>query len=149
MTFIGTPTKGDAMKAAEAWEGAIDKEIDWAFREIKGALRSWWTEIFNDYDRPISNAYTESINNLAKRMNRMGRGYSFEVIRARLLFDDEARADTRTTIRKKVRKAAHKPPMVGYTTTYSGCRTASDDTVVEYGPYIPTLARKLEAGDFA
>jgi len=24
-----------------------------------------------------------------------------------------------------------------------------EDVVVEYGPYLPTLARKLEAGDFA
>ncbi len=147
----------DAQKAAEEWEACIDPAVDWAFRETKGALRSWWTEIFNYYDYPTSNAYTESINNMAKGMNRMGRGYSFDVIRARLLYDDEARKDNRTTIRKKVRKAV-EPPMtfgkfmgkamgkaMGSSLAYE---TIVEETVVEYGPYIPTLVRKLEAGDF-
>lgn len=144
------PSKADAMRAAEEWETSIDKQVDWAFREVRGALRSWWNEIFNYYDRPISNGYTESINNIAKNMNRMGRGYSFDVIRARLLFDDEARADTRTTIRTKKRK---EPTMVGVA-LYTGRaarldQSVADDTrVIEYGPYLPTLARKLEAGDF-
>jgi hypothetical protein len=145
------------MKAAEEWENSIDKDVAWAFREAKGALRSWWNEIFNYYDRPISNGYTESINNIAKRMNRMGRGYSFDVIRARLLFDDDARKDTRTTIRKKTRKVVEHPnigladrfsmnQMSAYSMAYED---VYEDVAVEYGPYLPTLARKLEADEFA
>ena len=34
----------------------------------------------------VTNAYTESINRLAKDKNREGRGYSFEVMRARMLY---------------------------------------------------------------
>lgn len=151
------PTKGDAMRAAEEWEASIPDEVAWAFREAKGALRSWWNEIFNYYDRPTSNAYTESINNLAKGMNRMGRGYSFDVIRARLLFDDEARQDTRTTIRKKTRKAVQQPSVRDFTMGTGMARMTIprvayedivEESVIEYGPYIPTLVRKLEAGDF-
>ena len=150
-------SKDDAEKAAKEWLHSVDAEVAWAFREAMGALQSWWTEIFNYYDQPISNAYTESINNIAKGMNRMGRGYSFEVIRARLLFDDEARKDTRTTVRKKVRKAVDAPREIGYFTRASSqkpspSRTYEDvyeEVTVEYGPYLPTLARKLEAGDFA
>jgi hypothetical protein len=37
-------------------------------------------------DIPITNAFTESINRLAKDKNRDGRGYSFEVMRARMLY---------------------------------------------------------------
>jgi len=33
----------------------------------------------------ITNAYTESFNSIARKMDRMGRGYSFEVLRAKLL----------------------------------------------------------------
>lgn len=150
-------SRDDAQKAAQEWLQSVDKDVAWAFRETMGALQSWWTEIFNHYDFPTSNAYTESINNIAKGMNRMGRGYSFDVIRARLLFDDDARKDTRKAIRKKVRKAVERPvkgfampmsmsrmmaPTVSYEDVY-------EDLVVEYGPYLPTLARKLEAGDFA
>lgn len=143
-------SKADAMRSAEEWELSIDKEVAWAFREVKGALRSWWTEIFNHYDRPISNGYTESINNIAKGMNRMGRGYSFDVIRARLLFDDDARADTRTTIRKK----KPKEPPTSDCAFYSMQPPKTDQgfaekvRVIEYGPHLPTLARKLNAGNF-
>ena len=152
------PSKGDAMRAAEEWEASIPEEVAWAFREVKGALRSWWDEIFNYYDHPTSNAYTESINNLAKGMNRMGRGYSFDVIRARLLFDDEARQDTRTTIRKKTRKPTQQPSVRDFTMGMGMARMTFpqvnfedivEESIVEYGPYIPTLVRKLEAGDFA
>ncbi len=146
-------SKADAMRAAEEWEASIPSNVAGAFREVRGALRSWWTEIFNHYDCPVSNAYTESINNLAKGMNRMGRGYSFDVIRARLLFDDEARADTRTTIRKKPRKAVPSTPSMGMGRVVPSYDHLFDleagETVLEYGPYIPTLVRKLEAGDFA
>lgn len=151
-------SKDDAQKAAQEWLASMDKDVAWAFRENMCALRSWWDEIFNHYDYPTSNAYTESINNIAKGMNRMGRGYSFDVIRARLLFDDDARKDTRTTIRKKTRKKVERPS-IGFAlgdmsmsriSTYSlAYEDSYKDVTVEYGPYLPTLARKLEAGDFA
>lgn len=68
-----------------------------------------------------------------------------------------AAQDTRTTIRKKTRKAVERP-VIGFATPVGMSRmTASpvsyediyEDVTLEYGPYIPTLARKLEAGDFA
>ena len=151
-------SKDDAQKAAQEWLASMDKDVAWAFRENMGALQSWWTEIFNHYDYPTSNAYTESINNIAKGMNRMGRGYSFDVIRARLLFDDDARKDTRTTIRKKTRKVVEQPSigfamgdMMSMSRMTTSTRTLDtyEDVTVEYGPYLTTLARKLEAGDFA
>jgi transposase len=43
------------------------------------------TEIFSYFDHPITNAYTESLNNLIRLTNRVGRGYSFSAIRAKLL----------------------------------------------------------------
>ncbi|RME60455.1 ISL3 family transposase, partial [Candidatus Parcubacteria bacterium] len=35
--------------------------------------------------------YTEAINGVIKVMNRMGRGYSFEMIRAKALFSNNAK----------------------------------------------------------
>ena|SRR5690554_8054445 len=43
-------------------------------------------EMHFQVDVPVTNAYTESINRLAKDKNREGRGYSFEVMRARMLY---------------------------------------------------------------
>lgn len=144
-------SKGDAMKAAEAWEASIDPSVEHAFREAKGALRSWWTEIFNYYDCPISNAYTESINNIAKGMNRMGRGYSLEVIRARLLYDEKARAAGTKTVRKKVRKPVSTWGLMAdsLTTTQPTYGTVLEEQTVEYGAHLPTLAKLLEEGHFA
>lgn len=143
--------KADAQKAAEDWERSIDPSVEWAFREPKVALRSWWNEIFNYYDHPITNGYTESVNNLAKGMNRMGRGYSFDVIRARLLYDSDALKDAAGTIRKKVRKPATPTMEFFYDATPVKQRyeTVIEEQAVLCGAYIPTLVRKLEAGEFA
>ena len=145
--------KDDAMNAAKEWDAEFGGSIDWAFRETRTALHNWWEEIFNYYDIPISNAYTESVNNLAKGMNRMGRGYSFEVIRARLIYDSDARKDGRTVVRKKKRQAISSSDDV-FTMhkiaaqSQARYETVSSERSIEYGAYIPTLVRKLEAGEF-
>ncbi len=59
----------------------------------------------NDFDFPTTNAYTESMNGVAKVISRLGRGYSFDVIRARLLFANNP--TNKRTLR--ARKAAAKP----------------------------------------
>jgi len=49
-------------------------------------MKNWRTEILAYFDHPITNAYTEALNGVAKTINRQGRGYTFEVLRARLLY---------------------------------------------------------------
>jgi transposase len=145
-------SKAQAQRAAEAWLNSIPDDLERYFRQASVALRSWWDEIFAYYDVPITNAYTESVNNVAKEMNRMGRGYSFDVIRARVLYDDEARADTRQTLRKKPRKASQAPSSDLHTfTSFDLARTipAQEEQTVEYGPSLVTLARLLREGYFA
>jgi len=143
------PDKQTALRAAQAWADSIPPELEPYFKDARGALRSWQAEIFHYYDVPITNAYTESINNIAKEMNRMGRGYSLDVIRARLLYNDEARKDTRQTIRKKPRKKTE--PMGSEWSFYCGVMTepAEEVQVIEYGPSLITLARLLREGHFA
>ena len=53
--------------------------------------KNWRNEILAYFDHPISNGYTEALNGVAKVINRAGRGYSFELLRARLLFGKEGR----------------------------------------------------------
>jgi transposase len=143
------PDKQTALRAAQAWADSIPPELEPYFKNARGALRSWQAEIFHYYDVPISNAYTESINNIAKEMNRMGRGYSLDVIRARLLYNDEAHKDTRQTIRKKPRKKTE--PMGSERSFYCAAMTepAEEVQVIEYGPSLITLARLLREGHFA
>lgn len=147
--------KDDAQQAAKDWLQSIDKDVGWAFEELIETLKSWWNEIFNHYDYPMSNAYTESINSINKGISCLERGYSFDVVRARLLFDDGARRNAYTTTHKKTSKVTESP-IVGDALDGASRMTAYDlssegahkEVAVEYGPHLPTLAKKLKAVDF-
>ncbi|MBD8526426.1 hypothetical protein [Pseudomarimonas arenosa] len=53
-----------------------------------GIAHSW---LGARYPLDLAGDFRPSVNGLAKGMNRMGRGYSFDVIRARMLYDPKAR----------------------------------------------------------
>lgn len=79
----------------------------------------------------------------------MGRGYSFDVIRAKLVFDEKARRPTSKVVRPKPRKESRGNEAESYTyTRVFGDKTGDQPRVVEYGPHIPTLYRLLEEGHF-
>ncbi len=77
---------GAAKKAYEAWVNSLPFSIVKAFKPLMTAVRNWEGEIFSYFGSPITNAYTECLNGIAKITNRNGRGYSFDVIRFKLLF---------------------------------------------------------------
>ncbi len=82
-------SKDNAMKAFKTWEASIpkDKLYD-KFRELVATVYHFEKQIFGYWDCPmaISNGYTECINRLIRENNLRGRGYSFEVLRARTLY---------------------------------------------------------------
>jgi len=78
--------KAKAIAAFDAFAATIPASMTKEFHELTRAMQNWRTEILNYFDFPTTNAYTESMNGIAKMINRAGRGYSFEVIRSRLLF---------------------------------------------------------------
>jgi len=143
------PTRALAEKVAQEWQASVPASVQKEFRVVRLALHNWWNEIFSWYECQVTNAFTESINRLAKDVNRMGRGYSFDVIRAKLLYDQEARKPTTKTVRKHVKKEI---PTVGYMDMRMAqekrYETVIEETVIEYGPHIPTLCRLLEEGHF-
>ena len=77
----------------------------------------------------ITNAYTEGLNGLVKISNRLGRGYSYEIIRAKTLYAKHAR---------KVGSGIRLIEAQG--------TTKGTSQTVEYGPHIPTLVEIAEAG---
>ena len=81
-------SKSAAIKDYDSFADAVPPSLKADFLELTRCMKNWRKEILNFFDYPITNAYTEGMNGVAKVMNRMGRGYSFEVIRARLLFND-------------------------------------------------------------
>lgn len=82
----GTPE--EASLRYEAWYRSISSEIRPYFSDLIRAFTNWQPFILNYFEHPVTNAYTESLNNLIRVMNRLGRGYSFEALRAKILFTE-------------------------------------------------------------
>lgn len=78
--------KAEAHQALDNWiERASTGPLKKDFKEILSALKNWREPIMAFFDYPITNGYTEALNGVAKVINRQGRGYTFDVIRARVL----------------------------------------------------------------
>lgn len=80
----------DANRRYQAWREMIKPEIAEAYADLIRAFENWQPYILNYFQYPVTNAYTESLNNLIRVMNRLGRGYSFEALRAKILFSEGA-----------------------------------------------------------
>lgn len=86
----------DAQSADEArgryerWRRQIPSELMPAFAGLLQAWDDWRSAILAYFDHPVSNAYPESLGSLVRVMERLGRGYSFAALRARILFADGA-----------------------------------------------------------
>lgn len=83
------PTKKVAAARLDAWRESVPaamKKGKKSFAPLLTATKNWREEMLAYFDFPISNGYTEALNGVAKVANRQGRGYSFEVLRARVLF---------------------------------------------------------------
>lgn len=128
------PDKASAMRAFEVWESSLPAAGFDAFRSLAKTVHNHYVDIFAYWDSPsrITNAYTECLNGLIKIANRMGRGYSYEIIRAKTLYAKHARK-VGSGVRLVVPSSTAIP-------TRGGSQT------VEYGPHIPTLVEIAEEG---
>ena len=95
-------TKEEAWAEYLNWEASIPEELAKPFRPVKTAFRNWKEWILNYFDdHRITNAFTESFNAKVRRVYRDGRGYTFERLRAKVLFTD--RLQKRIAIQEKVK----------------------------------------------
>lgn len=90
----------DAEYSFSRWANSVpqNNDIYKSFIKIIDMVKRWHTEIFNyfDYDG-CSNAFTECYNGLIKKTNRAGNGYSFDVLRAKMLYGTSATNNNRYT----------------------------------------------------
>jgi transposase len=133
MRIYDCDDKGNAMRAFEAWENTLPDGRMPKFHDLAKTVHNHYPDIFAYWDSPgrIINAYTEALNGLIKLANRLGRGYSYEVIRAKTMYAKQAR---------KVGSVVRLLPAANEIPT----KTASIS--VEYGPHIPTLVSLAESG---
>ncbi len=91
------------------WKDSIPTSIRGYFADLEKAIENWHTEVFNYFDHKLTNDYTESANNHIKSIARQGRGYSFEVLRAKVLF-----TNAKHKIKKKSFKSGIQEDVLGY-----------------------------------
>lgn len=77
----------EAKERYKNWKAAIPKNMEGVFFPVVSAMKNWEHEIFNYFRYPFTNAYTEALNGIIKTENRKGRGYSFPVIKGKILYD--------------------------------------------------------------
>lgn len=85
------PDRYDATMAYRNWLDDLKRAstlVQTAFKDIQSAFSNWGDEIFNYFDNRVTNAYTESLNSIIRKLDQSGRGYSFDVLRAKLLFNE-------------------------------------------------------------
>ena len=148
-------TKEEAWGEYLVWEASIPDEIAKPFRPVKTAFRNWKEWILNYFDdHRITNAFTESFNAKVRRVYRDGRGYTFERLRAKVLFTD--RLQRRVSIQEKVRvKKKQRFAEVGMERMMF-CMESFDDgyeTKIKtrpgnLGTDLPTLLLLLDSDDF-
>lgn len=81
----------DAFEAEErlcAWRASIPLSQSSYWQDLLKAETNWHTEILNYFRHGmvITNAITESLNRQIRDINRDGRGYTFDVLRGKMLF---------------------------------------------------------------
>lgn len=79
----------DAEKAIEAWERSIPEHMRSAFKRLLRVLKTWRKEILAYFGNGETIACTEAIKIQIEKVNRLGRGYSYEILRGKLLFGQE------------------------------------------------------------
>lgn len=84
------------------WKAKIPTELQSAFEPLTKAMANWEEEIFSYFDHRVTNAYTESLNNLIRVANRLGRGYSFDALRAKILFSEGLQKERRPKYQKRI-----------------------------------------------
>jgi hypothetical protein len=87
--------------ATFAWQDQITPEIFDAYLPLMLATEHWGDAIFNYFTYRVTAGYTESLNGLMKLLAREGRGFSFEVIRAKALLTNGLRKQSRLAYDKQ------------------------------------------------
>jgi transposase len=140
-------TVKEAMHRFKAWETSLVPEIKDAFHPLTRAVNNWMPEIMAYFDHPVTNAYTESLNNLIRVMNRLGRGYSFEALRAKILFTEgvcKVRKPKFQTPVRQEEKMEYFHMSTGFSRLTASTREPEQE--INYGADISTLVRMIEEG---
>ncbi|MHB8371046.1 MAG: ISL3 family transposase [Leptospirales bacterium] len=80
------PSRSEAARRYREWDEGLDPEVRTTFDTLLTVFQNWEEPVLGYFDHRVTNACTESANDLISAVQRMGRGYSFDVLRVRILF---------------------------------------------------------------
>ena len=139
------PSRHEALMRYEAWSKSIPTELREHFQPILTAWSNWQPCIFEYFEHKIKNAYTESLNSLIRVMSRLGRGYSFEALRAKILFTEGAHKVIKPKPKFERRQDLGT---IGYGLyTGNSSSTSQEKKPKNYGADISTMIRMVENGE--
>ena len=136
------------------WESTIPPEMAKAFRPVTTAFRNWKPLILNYFDdQRVTNAFTESFNAKVRAVYRNGRGYTFERLRAKVLYTDmfQKRVPMQEKVRvrkQKFEEVAMARFMCMATTMDDEYETRIQTRVANLGVDLSTLEQAFDSGKF-
>lgn len=130
----------DAMKRYWDWQLSIPKELEPVFKELIRAVKNWNNEIFAYFDYRITNAFTESMNSVIRKVEAAGRGYSFEVLRTKVLYTNGFKTAAKPRFNRR--------PNTNMDTFGMISPWSDQDEVINYGVPISTFIEKYERGEY-
>ncbi len=131
--------KQTALDLFEDWSGSISIDMP-AYLDVRNMIERWKEPIFNYFNHPITNAYTESANNLIKHIHKAGRGYSFEVLRAKVLYGTKAT--------RKPKYAEEDFSRISFSVPSFSTNLFDTEPIQGFGVSISTLSRIFENEEF-
>lgn len=138
--IYNAPSRDDAEEMFDVWCSCIDADFK-PFLDAARTIMAFRKEIFNYFEYAYTNAFTESTNNLIKLIEKNGRGYSFEVLRAKVLFSTKAT--------KKPKFGSGNFIQIGrIIDNYANQEEPEEEEVKTWGVSIPTLTEVLLNGTF-
>lgn len=78
-------TRVEAEAYYETWKKSIPKDLK-EFRDIAKTIDRVKIEVFNYFDGRVTNAIAEGLNSVIRDIDGHGRGYEFDILRAKALF---------------------------------------------------------------
>jgi transposase len=144
--FDNSPNRKVAEQEYDSWLKRLTHQIEPYFEPLTKAMENWHEEIFSYFDlmpNPVTNAYTECLNGIIKKINRDGRGYKFDVLRAKILFSE----GTHKVITPKFNR---RPASSGIANMMEMLISdvGADYQIRDYGVDMYTLLHLLEEGLF-
>jgi transposase len=135
--------KETAKVVLEAWVKSIPDSIKQAFEPLTTALSNWCDEVFNYYEFKATNAYTESLNSIIRQTDRIGRGYSFDVIRVKILYSRGIRKPSKPKYEDNLKRFDN--------VLYNNYDHIDEPITIyggeDYGADMSTILQKLEDGE--